>query len=169
MQLADVEGPDDATPGHVTQIAGLLQEVTKLKRQCGQFEMRLFVSEKLRHQLALLQLLDEARERLAGHKLDASERGIAWNNRLQAMTDFKGMTKEEALLTKFGRNTQQQDSSRTAHNLDLLTITEAVTSATKKRETYCRLFKSVFEKDAQEMVFNAFRVVSFLPSHRSKY
>ena len=110
--------------------------------------------QQLKRKMAIRCLLDAARETIAGHTLSDKERGQPWNDFLGTIQDFNGLLKEAAMLTKFGRGTQQQWlSSQAAQSFDEVTIAEAVTTVTKDRHLYDALFKFVYQKDAEALVF----------------
>jgi hypothetical protein len=136
-------------PWHIEATVKLQEEVETMKVQLK----TLYAAHQLRCKLALRQLLDDVRARLAGRPLTDAERGDAWNQALEGMADLKGLTPEAASLTKFGRGTQQWHSSKAAHDIGLLNIAEAVTSVPQAGELYKALFKFAYNQDADGLVF----------------
>lgn len=159
--------PEDAQPPH-QPIAQLQEEAQsfvqslqadnkQLQADNTQLQNTVVRHWRLQNALALRALLDDARTELAGHELQPNERGEAWNAVLANMTDFKGMSRDAAMLTQYGPNTPQRQFSRAAHSFNHLEIAEAVTNATKNGSLLKELFKHLYGMEAEEAIFQAER------------
>lgn len=161
MQLANKEAavvvdlPESAQSTSDAETAALKDEVQSLKKELVDLKEATLWPQQLQRKMALRRLLDAARATIAGHTLSDQERGQPWNDFLGTSQDFKGLSKEAAMLTKFGRGTQQWLSSQAGHSFDEVTIAEAITAVTKDRHLYDALFKFVYQKDAEALVFSA--------------
>ncbi|GLC39409.1 hypothetical protein PLESTM_000893600 [Pleodorina starrii] len=149
-ELADKEAvvrvalPESAESQRDRKIQALEMQVSNLKAAVA-----------LQQKLALRKLLDDVRSELIGRELTKEERGETWNSRLQEMKDFKGLKREAAMLTQFGRGTQQWHSNKAAHEVDVPVIAQAVTAAPKKHAAlYRELFRFAYKLDADEVVFD---------------
>lgn len=162
MQLAEEDAkvlislPPEVEPAHVKDVADLKTRVKALEDESAANKdiiKRMLAGQKLRFKLARHKLLDDTRTFLLGRPLTDAERGATWNQTLETMSDLKGIPREAASLTKFGQGTEQYESGKAAHDFTLDVTAEAVTSAPQKGDLYRMLFKVVYNKDAEELLF----------------
>ena len=156
MQLAKEDAtkmyvtlPSDVEPQHVKKLADLEARMKSLEESTDS----MLVSQRLHNKLALRQLLDDARNRLAGHQLAVSERGEVWNQFLESMPSYGVLSCDAAFLTRFGPGTQQHESSIAAHSISQLAIAEAVAALPQKGDLYRELYTFVYGTDLNQLLF----------------
>lgn len=164
MQLTEEDAkvlislPPEVEPAHVRKLADLEARFEALQAESAADKAvirSMVAGQKLRYKLALRKLLDDTRTYILDRPLREAERGPTWNQILESDDlDLKGLSREAANLTKFGRGTQQRESSEAAHDFTVIVIAEAVTSVQRKGDLFRKLFKTVYKQDADELLFN---------------
>lgn len=158
MQLEDKETvvrvalPESAESQKDCEIQTLQKQVESLKEE----SVALWTAVAFQRKMALRNLLNDVRSKLIGRELTNEERGEEWNSLLQEMKveDFKGLNRVAAMLTQFGRGTQQWHNSKAAHHVDVPVFAHAVTAAPEKHAVlYRELFQFAYNLDADKVVF----------------
>ena len=142
-----VQPPAQSEPVYVRDMRGVQAELKLQMEQLANALQRIDHLEKGQQrlqQLALRCLLDKSRETLVGRELMDAERGSAWNDKLRNIPIPNGVTRKAVDLTRFGQGTQQQGGNLAAHDFQIVTVADAVTSV--QRPQLAALYRQLFLK-----------------------